>query len=156
MKNKILIICIFSVFFQFCGAKKLVFNYEHNCNEIGTMGTKVIKVFTTGRNAKVAIEHSDMMAVHAFLFKNVVCQGNNNLPISSFAYNDKKEFFDDFFNSGKYKDFVAQSNNASIKSEDRRRMENGDVKIGLLVQVQYSALKNYMASKGICKTMGME
>jgi hypothetical protein len=153
MKNKILFIALISILFQFCSTKQLQFNYEFSCNDIGTQGTKVIKVFTTGRNAETAMKSSNMMAVHAFLFKTVVCDGQPQPAISKYSYNEKKDFFDDFFISGKYQDYVMQTSNATIKSEDRRRLENGDIKVGVKVQVQYKALHQYMISKGMANSL---
>jgi hypothetical protein len=72
--------------------------------------------------------------------------------MSKFNYEDKKEWFDNFFKSGKFKDFVANTSSV-INSEDRLKLPSGKVKVGVSVQVSYESLKKYMVSQSMADDM---
>ena len=156
MKKNISILAIsLTLVFQFCAPAKLVFNYDHKCGATAAQGTKVIKVFTEVSKSQEAIDKSAMLAVHAVLFKGIVCTdgtSQSTSKMSKFNYEDKKEWFDNFFKSGKFKDFVANTNSV-INSEDRLKLPSGKVKVGVSVQVSYESLKKYMVSQSMADDM---
>ena len=143
-----------------CTPAKLVFAYDHKCGATGAKGTVVVKVFTEVNKAQEAIDVSGRMAVHAVLFKGLVCTDGSSQSTSKMAkfnYEEKPEFFENFFASGKFKEFVLNTNSV-INSEDRIKQPNGKLKIGVSVQIAYENLKKYMVSQGMSddlnKSMG--
>ena len=67
------------------------------------------------------------------------------------AKNEK--FFEEFYKSGRYLQFVALSNDGTIRPQDRLKV-GSQYKIGVALSIQKDALRKYLESEGIIKKLG--
>ncbi len=132
------------------------FRYEVVSAGVGTEGSELIKVFSYAKNQKKAIEIGKKNAVHAILFKGVPGSNGNYTKPAMVKPQDKtanKEFFDEFFKSGQYLQFVSVSNDGAIDPEDMLRV-GGEYKIGIIYSVSKDNLRKYLTDNNIIKSLG--
>lgn len=138
------------------GKKELQFDYEASCAGIGTQGTYLVKISTYGKKVKEAKTKSKKSAVHAVLFKgisgNASCQGQK--PICNVSYEEKKEWFDKFFESGEYLQYVSFSNDGYVDASDMVKVSRRRYKVGVTVVIQKDALRKLMEKQGFAKSLG--
>ena len=126
-------------------------NYEIICQNEGAEGTYLVKVFTYGSDEKKAISEAKHRAIHGVLFRGVTGSRCGEKPkICKVNYEDNKKFFDDFFNSGKYLQYVVISDDYG--SIDRVKTSSG-VKMGFVVSIKHKELRKYMESQGMANSM---
>jgi hypothetical protein len=150
MNKLLLILLFFSSLVQIgCKSKpKFDYNYEMVCQYQGKGGSYFLKVFTYGKDEQDAIRKAKYSVIHGVLFKGVSSgQCGNYPPICHKTYEENSKYFDDFFSSGSYLKYVNVSNDYSIPAEDRVKTPNG-LKIGVMVSVNYEALKTEMEKLG--------
>lgn len=134
---------------------KDIFEYEVVSAGVATEGSELVKVYSYASNQKKAIELGKKNAVHAILFKGVPgSNGNYTKPamVKNADYEANEDFFDKFFKSGKYLQFVALSTDGVIDPSDMLRV-GGRYKIGIVYVVNKAALRQYLESEGIIKGM---
>lgn len=132
------------------------FKYEVVSMGVGSEGTELIKVFSYAKNQNKAIEIGKKNAVHAILFKGVPgSSGNYTQPaiVKNAEYENNKSFFNDFFKSGRYLQFVTLSSDGTVDPEDMLRV-GGQYKIGIVYAVNKAALRKYLEEEGIIKSFG--
>ncbi len=139
-----LVICLIG-----CKSKpKFDYNYEMVCQYPGNSNSYFLKVFTYGKDEQDAIRKAKYSAVHGVLFKGVTGGKCTSKPaICHKSYEENAKFFDQFFSSGAYLKYVNVSNDYSIPAEDRVKTPNG-LKIGVMVSINYEALKSEMEKMG--------
>ncbi len=128
--------------------------YEIECVGIGKAGTKVIKVWSYSKKAKVAIAQAKKNAVHGIIFQGYAgggqgCTSQKPLASDPSIEQQKEEFFDNFFdiNGGKYMKFVSSSGDATPTV-----MKVGkEYKIGIIVTVMSSNLRKDLEAAGVVK-----
>ena len=123
------------------------FKYEVVSAGVGSEGSELIKVFSYAKNQKKAIEIGKANAVHAVLFKGIP----GMVKMQEKANNEK--FFDNFFKTGQYLQFVTVSNDGTIDPEDMLRV-GGEYKIGIIYSVSKDNLRKYLIDNGIIKSLG--
>ena len=128
--------------------------YEIECVGIGKAGTKVIKVWSYSKKAKIAIAQAKKNAVHGIIFQGYAgggqgCTSQKPLASNPSVEQEKAEFFDNFFNinGGKYMKFVSHSGDATPTV-----MKVGkEYKIGVIVTVMSANLRKDLEAAGIVR-----
>jgi hypothetical protein len=114
-------------------------------NVASTSGYKVFKVWSFGKKKEALTQEICMRnAIHGLLFKGLAAgdvgtQGNVPALVPG-GYNSHKEYFDAFFGNGEFKQFIQATSRAAQQAGDVVKMGK-KYKVGLLVQVNYNALR---------------
>jgi len=129
--------------------------YEIEVVGVGVQGTYLIKVWSYSKKPTVAIEQAKKNAVHGIIFKGFSgkpnVSGKSALTNNNNLEQEKEEFFKPFFeDGGKYLKFVSLSDDGSVAAEDRLKIGK-EYKIGVIVSVNQSALRQDLESAGIIK-----
>lgn len=130
-------------------------SYEVAVVGIGADGTKLLKVWGYARNKNEAKIDAKKNAVAACLFKGAHGSRDKNvkpiLPDSRTA-DAHEAYFNKFFEmGGQYLQYVGITNDATGK--DIVKMRKG-YKVGVVVSVNYDALRKEMERQGIVKKLG--
>ncbi len=129
-------------------------SYEVTVVEVGTDGTKLLKVWGYAKKKDIAKINAKKNAVAACLFKGAV--GTRNKVVKPIVPNprtaDKHEaYFDNFFKTGgNYLQYVGITNDAT--GRDIVKMKKG-YKVGVIVSVNYDALRKEMEREGVVKKL---
>jgi len=130
--------------------------YEIECVGIGKPGTKVIKVWSYSKNAKVATGQAKKNAVHGIIFQGYAggapgCTSQKPLASDPTIEHQKKEFFDDFFaDGGKYMKFVSTSGDATPEVMGVK-LKGYKYKVGVVVTVMSDALRKDLEAAGVVR-----
>ena len=138
------------------GWKPKEYRYEIVPVGVGSQGTTLIKVYSYVKNEKDAVEEAKENAVHGVLFEGVI-GGNGVSAQPPLVKPEEKEMYQDFFNtffeSGRYLQFVSLSSDGIVSPNDRLKV--GKLyKIGIIVSVNKAELRKYLESEGIIKKFG--
>jgi hypothetical protein len=161
--NSTMLICIIVLIFSCSTTNKdrkmagyISGNYEVECMGTGMDGTQLVKVWGFGTKPDKAVYQARKNAVHAVLFKGINAgkPGCMTRPIVTQpgAEDMHKEFFNTFFSDGgRYLNFVSQANDGSV---DRIRISSKEYKVGSVVSIRHSALREELEAAGIIKKLG--
>ena len=119
---------------------------------VATAGTKNVKVSGEAKKKDAAIERAGMNAIHAAIFQGLP-GGSNGQPTpalypSTQPSADHMQYFDDFFNSGQYTNYLTQVANPSGK--DMTEIKGG-LRVKVEIQVMYDKLRSDLVAAGIIK-----
>lgn len=138
--------------------KKAVVGYDYELslaqeNVAATSGFKVFKVWSYGRKRELLTKDICMRnAVHGLLFKGLAAADvgtQGNFPaLCPEGYDAHQEYFDGFFESGDYRQFVQMTSKGAMQAGDVVKA-NKQWKVGLLVQVNVNALRKRLEADGI-------
>ncbi len=129
-------------------------SYEVTVVDIGTDGTKLLKVWGYAKKKDIAKINAKKNAVAACLFKGAV--GNRDKIVKPIIPNPNtaekhQVYFDNFFKTGgDYLKYVGLTNDATGK--DIIKMKKG-YKVGIVASVNYDALRKEMERAGIVKEL---
>ncbi len=132
------------------------YNYEVTSIGVGQDGTKILVVTVEAKKIEDGIELAKRNAVAACLFKGVEASGSTEkIPaiVPQGITSENQEFFDDFLmlknkkNGGSYLRFVTRTGNQEAEKS------NKNYRVSLEVQVSYNALRDYMVSAGMAKSL---
>jgi hypothetical protein len=133
--------------------------YEIEPVQTGVSGTYLIKVWSYSKKPDVAIEQAKKNAVHGIIFRGF--SGNERVPGQSALTNnpnlfdEKIDFFDDFFaEGGKYLKFVSLTNDGAVAAEDRMKVGK-EYKIGVLISIRKEDLRKDLENAGIIKGLSV-
>ncbi len=135
---------------------ELSLSIEHQAT---TSGFKVFKVWSFGRKKEAVTQEINMRnAVHGILFKGLVAgdmgkQGNVP-PLVPDGYESHREYFDAFFSSGEYKQFVQATSRGLVYAGDVIKINSKRYKVGMLVQVNVNGLRKRLEKDGIITSVG--
>lgn len=130
--------------------------YELETQATGAQSTKMLKVWSFSKDPKIAQRQAPKNAVHGVIFKGA--PGNKErrvsqiLPLVTDASVEAKnaEFFDAFFaDGGDFMRYVTVTSAAN----DILKMEKKMYKVGVIVTVQYDALRKMLEEKGLVKKL---
>lgn len=128
-------------------------NIEVQFIRTGVDGTILFKVFSYGKNFNKVLENSKADAIKAVLFKGIPGSDlQRPLVTDSQLSNSQITFFDDFFKTKKYLQYVSISSDGSIDGEDRVKVGR-QYKIGVVVSVQKANLRKLLEDSGIVKAL---
>jgi len=132
-----------------------IWRYEIECVSTGASGSYLVKVWSYSLNPIIAIEQSKKNAVHGIIFKGFTghgagCTQNAMAPN---ATPDQEDFFKNFFaDGGEYLKYVSTTTDGSVNAEDVLRIGK-EYKIGVIVSVSKDALRKYLETAGIIKSL---
>lgn len=122
-------------------------------NVASTSGFKVFKVWSMSKKkADISNEVNMANAIHGLLFKGLAAsddgyQGNVPALVPN-GYESHREYFDLFFQSGEFKQFIQLTSRGAIQAGDVIKVGK-KYKVGLLVQVNVNALRKRLEKDGI-------
>lgn len=125
-------------------------------NIAATSGFKVFKVWSFGKKKEALTQEIGMRnAIHGLLFKGLVAadvgsQGNVPALVPD-GYDSHKEYFDVFFANGEFKQFIQLTSRGAQQAGDVVKVGK-KYKVGLLVQVNLSALRKRLEKDGIIES----
>lgn len=140
--------------------KLLEYRYELSLdipNVAATSGFKVFKVWSYAKKrealAKVSKDICMRNAIHGLLFKGLAAsdegtQGSVPALVPD-GYKTHKEYFDHFFDSKEYMQFIQLTSRGAQQAGDIIKTANKEYKVGLLVQVNLNALRKRLEKDGI-------
>ncbi len=163
MKIKLVIFSILAIFSISCFAqskKKLdkVYKYEIVCNK-GNQAVdknyKTVKVYSYGKKDSDARELCQENAVHGIIFKGYQGVGADTgmRALCPEGYEAHKEYFDDFFEKGYYRQYVSLTNNGAIAPGDMIKVAKKEYKVGMLVTINVTELRRRLEKDGIIKSL---
>lgn len=119
---------------------------------VATAGTKNVKVSGEARKKEAAIERAGMNAIHAAIFQGLP-GGSEGQPTpalypSTQPSADHMQYFDDFFNSGQYTNYLTQVANPSGK--DMTEVKGG-LRVKVEIQVMFDKLRSDLVTAGIIR-----
>ena len=122
-------------------------------NVASTSGFKVFKVWSYGKKRELLTKDICMRnAVHGLLFKGLAAAdvgSQGNFPaLCPEGYDAHKEYFDGFFESGDYRQFIQVTSKGAQQAGDVLKAGK-QWKVGLLVQVNTTALRKRLEADGI-------
>ena len=136
-------------------------NYEAMVVGIGADGTKLIKVWAYAKKIPIAKMKAKQNAVAACLFKGIHGSRDKNIkPIVTDprAADANEAYFNKFFDfeQGAYVRYVGVTNDATGKDIVKQKggMWRGGYKVGMVVSVNYDALRKEMERQGVVKKLG--
>lgn len=130
--------------------------YEIECVGIGKPGTKVIKVWSYSKNAKIATGQAKKNAVHGIIFQGYAggapgCTPQKPLVNDPSVEHQKQEFFDDFFaEGGKYMKFVSHSGDSTPEVVGVK-LKGYKYKVGVVVTVMSDQLRKDLEAAGVVR-----
>lgn len=140
------------------GKKKDFVDYSYELTYVkdvpaSTVGFTVFKVWSYGKKKELLTKDICMRnAVHGLLFKGLAAnysgkQGNVP-PLCPEGYQAHKEYFDRFFNSGEYRQYIQLTSRGAQSAGDVIKGKK-EWQVGLLVQVNLKELRKRMEKDGI-------
>lgn len=145
------------------GKKKNFVEYDYELsldipNVAATSGFKVFKVWSYCKKRNMLTKENCMRnAVHGILFKGLVAadtgtQGNVPALVPE-GYETHEKYFDHFFESGEFKQFIQFTSKGAQQAGDVVKTSNKEWKVGLIVQVNVNALRVRLEKDGIIKSV---
>lgn len=159
--KKILFACLMLLSFTTVAnaQKKAVVGYDYELslakdNVAATSGFKIFKVWSYGKKKELLTQDICMRnAIHGLLFKGLASSDvgtQGNFPaLCPEGYDAHQEYFDGFFESGDYKQFIQLTSKGAQQAGDVIKTANKQWKVGLLVQVNVNALRKRLEADGI-------
>jgi len=140
------------------GEETGIYRYEIENFTDGTMpdGRILVKVWNYGKKENITRQLCMRNAVHGVMFKGVAggkVSGLNkgHAALCPDGYAAHSDYFNNFFESGDYMQFVELSNNGNIQPEDRIKISSKEYKIGMLCIINLNALRERLQKDGISK-----
>lgn len=130
-------------------------NYEINTIQVGSDGTKFVKVWGYGRNVKKAMLQAKKNAVHACIFRGLpgveVAMATPALCKDSDAFENNQDYFTAFFSDdGDFIKYINMTTDTTPSGTDMRQVKGG-YKIALYIQIMYDNLRRKLEEDGIVK-----
>ena len=126
--------------------------YEIEMAEVGEPGTLVVKVWCYNKKPQISEDVAKMNAIKGVLFKGVSDSGRmkGRKALVEDGYENHKDYFDDFFNEGKYANFSRVALNNYV--EQNSLIKVGKLyKIGKIVVISYNELRKQLETDKVIK-----
>jgi len=128
-------------------------NYEVQFIATGVDGTILFKIFSYGKNEDQAIQNAKSDALKAVMFKGIPGSDLVSPMVRDLsAIETHKDFFQTFFKTEQYLQYVSISGDGTIDGEDRLKVGKR-YKIGVVVSVQKANLRKFLETAGIIKAL---
>ena len=161
MKKVLLFLFALTMTFTSVSAKDDTPGYDYELslvkeNVASTSGFKVFKVWSFGKKKERLTNEIGMRnAIHGLLFKGLAAsdegyQGSVPALVPD-GYESHREYFDLFFESGEFKQFVQLTSRGAQQAGDVIKVGK-QYKVGLLVQVNVNALRKRLEKDGIIES----
>lgn len=130
--------------------------YDIETEALGMQNNKVIRVWSYSKDINVARLQATKNAIHGIIFKGAPGNTNKRVApvlalVTSFETREKfKSFFDSFFaDGGDYRMYAVTTDiSDSVVKIDKRMY-----KVGVVVNIQYDALRKMLEERGIVKKL---
>ena len=161
MKNRLFLIVLASFVSLFSYAQKINLSsweqYEIRTVQVGSDGTKFVKVWGTGGNIDKAMRQAAKNAVHACIFKGLPASANANATPALFREGnlnpEQKKYFESFFkNKGDYLQFINITTDKVPSGKDAIKVRWG-YEVAVYVQVLFDNLRNKLEEDGMIKKL---
>lgn len=163
-------ICILSVFIAVsltATAKKYPFDMQHSYNvqqiRVAQDESRFVKVWGEANNADKAIEQAMQDAVACCIFIGIdgvsSTTGHNAeavpplCPEGTKAYQNHKDYFDNFFTKGDFLLYVSNSNSRYPTGENNVKVKGGR-RVCVFVQLKVKQLRQRLEQDGIIQGLG--
>jgi hypothetical protein len=126
--------------------------YEVEIAEVGEPGTLVVKVWCYNKKPQISEDIAKMNAIKGVLFKGVSDSGRmkGRKALVEDGYENHKDYFDDFFNEGKYANYSRVALNNYV--EQNSLVKVGKLyKIGKIVVISYNDLRKQLETDKVIK-----
>jgi hypothetical protein len=126
--------------------------YDIEMAEIGEPGTLVVKVWCYNKKPQVSEAIAKKNAIKGVLFKGISDSGRmkGRKALVEDGYESHQEYFDDFFNEGKYARYSRVALNNYV--EENSLIKVGKLyKIGKIVVISYNDLRKQLETDKIIK-----
>lgn len=127
---------------------------------VAQQGTKFVQSWAIDKNADKAIILAKENAVAAMLFTGIAPNDVMGagvvpplFPQGPVAYEQNKEFFDNFFQEGVFLKFVLDVNSTYPTGQNNVQTPKGR-RIGIYLQLLYDNLRQYLIEENLIKAMG--
>jgi len=152
--KKIIFLMLISLMAFECHAKGKVDDnrYDIEIAEIGEPGTLVVKVWCYNKKPQISEDVAKKNAIKGVLFKGVSDSGRmkGRKALVEDGYESHQEYFDDFFNDGKYARYSRVALNNYV--EENSLIKVGKLyKIGKIVVISYNDLRKQLENDKIIK-----
>ena len=162
MKKIAFLLCCMSLFVVLTATAKdeeeNTYRYELENFTDGTManGYIMVKVWNYGKKEKITRQTCMRNAVHGVIFKGVrggKASGLNkgHAALCPDGYSAHTDYFDNFFGSGDYMQYVELTNNGNIQPGDRIKISSKEYKIGMVCIINFNALRDRLQKDGVSK-----
>ena len=154
MRKCFLIWALISMIAPTCFAKDKADDnrYEIEMAEVGEPGTLVVKVWCYNKKPQISEDIAKMNAIKGVLFKGVSDSGRmkGRKALIEDGYENHKDYFDDFFNEGKYANYSRVALNNYV--EQNSLIKVGKLyKIGKIVVISYNDLRKQLETDKVIK-----
>ena len=126
--------------------------YEIEMAEVGEPGTLVVKVWCYNKKPQISEDIAKKNAIKGVLFKGVSDSGRmkGRKALIPDGYENHQDYFDDFFNEGKYARYSRVALNNYV--EENSLIKVGKLyKIGKIVVISYNDLRKQLENDKIIK-----
>ncbi len=129
-------------------------NYEVQfLKTTGVGGTIVFKIYAYGKNQDQAVQNAKSDALKAVMFKGIPGSDLKDPLITDLSVLEtQKAFFNTFFETNQYQQYIAISSDGSIDGEDIFKVGK-KYKVGVVVSVQKDNLRTLLEKAGIIKRL---
>lgn len=159
----LILLCLTLSFAQLWAKSKVkeaeTYNYEieaYSANSTVDASKCIIRVWSYGKKENATRDICMRNAVHGILFKGYAAfdfHSSGKQALVPDGYDAHKEYFDQFFNSGDYKQFVQVTNKGMAEAGSVIKISKNEYKIGVVVMISYDALRKRLENDGIIKKM---
>lgn len=121
-------------------------------------GYCIVKVWNYGRKEDITRDNCMRNAIHGILFKGYMPTGSRmadqgKKPLVPEGYDAHKKYFDDFFKSGDYLQYVQLTNKGQMNSGDVIKIAKKEYKVGMVVLVNFNGLRDRLEKDKIVKSL---
>lgn len=154
MRKVLLTLALLCMIAPICLAKEKTEDnkYEIEMAEVGEPGTLVVKVWCYNKKPQISEDITKMNAVKGVLFKGVSDSGRmkGRKALVEDGYENHQNYFDDFFNEGKYAKYSRVALNNYV--EQNSLIKVGKLyKIGKIVVISYNDLRKQLETDKVIK-----
>lgn len=118
----------------------------------------IVKVWSYGKREKLTRRECAKNAVHGIIFKgygaaSMRSEDRGFKALCPEGYEAHEDYFDDFFSSGDYWQYVQESSNGELMATDVIKIARREYKVGMIVMVNTEALRKRLEKDGIIKKL---
>ncbi len=132
--------------------------YEIEAFDVPYRGSSNVKVWSYAADANVARDQATKNAIHGILFRGIPANTAKRISAQPPIVEDfsaeqaNKAFFDEFFkDGGEYLRYATKTTSAG--NDEILKYGKKNFKVGVVVTVQYDALRKMLEKRGIIKSL---
>lgn len=132
--------------------EEISFNYELTRDECPVPRDNnfvIFKVYSYGKKSLLTTEAGKRNAIHGILFKGLGAtdrQGRVPAMMGTTPYDAHKEYFDRFFGSKDFLQFIQETNKGF---QEQVKISGKEYKVGIMVKVNINSLRKHLEADGV-------